>query len=273
MAGSLLVYGSSADTAFHAAPVWWRALDPASMPGETVNVNFLGVVRGSLDPGAGFRLQLVVGDNPLDALGTEILEHEVTEIGVFSAPVARIQVASMLPALSLLKLNVYDIGSPSSATFRCMSIMFSKPDDPLPPRSRARRREEIEAELYGVDIAVLNDIPKNFALVGGRLNVCYALVRRFSTRRGSLFYDLDYGLDLREYLSAGVTDEELSNLPEMIRLEAEKDPRVQSAEVGVRFERATQRLTITIRAQSATGPFSLVLAVSAVTVELLDAAA
>ncbi len=121
----------------------------------------------------------------------------------------------------------------------------------------------------GVDAACITDITSTMTLAQGLPNLAMALCRRLITRRGGLFYDLDYGLDLRELLNAAVTDEQIAQAPDDIRSECEKDERLLSCTVDVVFSRASSTAKITIRGVTALGPFTLILGVSQVTVEIL----
>jgi hypothetical protein len=122
---------------------------------------------------------------------------------------------------------------------------------------------------FGVDAACVEDVDSTFTLASGLQNVGMAQARRFITPRGGLFYDPDYGLDLREFLNAGVTDAQIANLPDDIRAEAEKDERIAKATVDLLFDRAAETMRITIVNQTAAGPFTLVMGISSVTVEIL----
>jgi len=127
----------------------------------------------------------------------------------------------------------------------------------------------------GVDFAGVTDITPTFALASGLQNLGMALARRLITPRGRLFYDPSYGFDLRDYLNAGVTDSQMAVLPDEISAECAKDERVQAITADVLFVRSSETMKVTIRGTTAAGPFTLVLGISAVTVEilgLLDAA-
>jgi hypothetical protein len=129
----------------------------------------------------------------------------------------------------------------------------------------------LEAELLGVDVDVVTDASPDFRLARGRRNLANALARRLSTPRGGLWYAPDYGLDLREYLHAGVTTRELGGLPAAVTLEVLKDPRVQAAAVDVKYSPGHQSLVVNLTITTAAGPFKLILSVDQVTVALLNA--
>lgn len=123
---------------------------------------------------------------------------------------------------------------------------------------------------YGVDLDILTDTRASLSLAAGLRNIGNAIARRVTTPRGTLFYDLDYGFDVRAFLNAGFTIDQLSRLQAQISTEVEKDPRVDSADVTLSPDIENQKMTITIRLELATGPFELILGVSALTVDLLE---
>lgn len=59
------------------------------------------------------------------------------------------------------------------------------------------------------------------------------LLRRLITRRGSLFYDADFGMDVRAWVNAGVTQQNLWELATLVKRELEKDERVDVATVTI----------------------------------------
>jgi hypothetical protein len=137
-------------------------------------------------------------------------------------------------------------------------------------RPRASRSTAV-IDALGVDVDVVTDASSDWKLARGRRNFANAIARRLSTPRGGLFYDPDYGLDLREYLNIGVTSVEIANLPGEIALEVKKDPRAQTVAVRMRHYRPQERLTIDITIGPGVGPFRLIVSADEVTVELLDA--
>ena len=123
----------------------------------------------------------------------------------------------------------------------------------------------------GVDISCLDDLDPMFGLVVGPDCLGQDLAHRFSTPRGGLRYDLDYGLDLTQYLNDVITDAQARGLPGDMEAEAEKDPRVLGATATVDELVQLQSLQCTLTVETEEGTFNLVLAVSALTVDLLSA--
>jgi hypothetical protein len=86
---------------------------------------------------------------------------------------------------------------------------------------------------YGTDLSCTTDLTPTLAEVDplSPSAIVEALIRRFSTPRGSLEDDQDYGLDLRQHCNRGVTQRELRALAGSMQGEAQKDDRVESATV------------------------------------------
>lgn len=114
-----------------------------------------------------------------------------------------------------------------------------------------------------------------FALISGQRVVLEAVVRRLMTPRGflgSLGEEWeDYGFDIRSYQSARMTAPQKAALIQGIQQEAMKDERVQDCRAsidGPDFATGVMRVKITISTEL--GDFSAVLAVSDLTVQILE---
>jgi hypothetical protein len=97
-----------------------------------------------------------------------------------------------------------------------------------------------------------------------------AIARRFTTPLGGLFYDANYGCDIRNFLSSGISG---SAAQAAIQAEARKDERVQNAtaEIDASGPPNAQVWTILISILANSGAtFQFTLSVDAVTVDLLD---
>lgn len=108
-------------------------------------------------------------------------------------------------------------------------------------------------------------------LTSGRALLAQRLLCRQSTPRGSVIDCPNDCIDLRDSLSQGMTVAQISSLGAVIRAELLKDEQVVDAQVSGTFSFQTSVLTLTEAIQSSYGPFTMVLAVSAVTVQLLNA--
>jgi len=122
---------------------------------------------------------------------------------------------------------------------------------------------------FGSDIGFLNDLDPNFGLVSGTTNLGQALAHRLETPRGGLFYDPNYGTDIRSYLNEAIGPKTLPQLASDVQAECLKDERVLSCTCGVQFISASKSLKLSINVATAAGPFTFILAVTSVTVTLL----
>jgi len=120
----------------------------------------------------------------------------------------------------------------------------------------------------GTDFHLVTDLDANLSPVSGGLCLTEAVVRRLSTPRGALFYDADYGTDVRQYLnSAGLSEFAVAAAVES---ESLKDERVESAAATVTINAADKSLTVDLRIDTDDGPFVLTISVDDLTVELID---
>lgn len=141
---------------------------------------------------------------------------------------------------------------------------------------------------FGRDVStfVLNpedeyDVDSNFTVIDGTRVVSEAIARRLVTPRGSLEYDPDFGLDLRAWVNAGLTDTgaENTNAPDLfamraaIEAECLKDERVDSVVADVRHDvsdRSQPTITVRVMIELVTdAAFRLVLTIDAVTAAIL----
>lgn len=126
---------------------------------------------------------------------------------------------------------------------------------------------------FGRDTYCLDELRPGRLVSGVRLlgQRCY---HRLITPRGALRGGPDeanFGLDIAGRIGSTDDAEVETSLPGQIVNELIKDAQVDSARVSMERTSAAGQSTwrITVDVQSALGPFSLVLAVSAVSVELL----
>jgi hypothetical protein len=118
---------------------------------------------------------------------------------------------------------------------------------------------------FGVDLGGVLDVESTLVLRMDRQALSEALLRRLTTPRGSLFYDFDYGFDLRQFLSAPAPQP--GYLEMQVRTEVEKDERVEGVDVQSSFVGET--LTVQLTVTDGDGPFNLTLEVTQLTVEFL----
>lgn len=121
----------------------------------------------------------------------------------------------------------------------------------------------------GSDLSCITDLTPSMAEVTGRRALAEAVARRWSTPRGRLIDDPNYGFDLTQFVNDDVDPPKLARIKAGAEAEAGKDERVEDAEVSLVFT-AGGLLIVTGTLTDAAGPFTLTCAVSAVTVQLLQ---
>lgn len=127
----------------------------------------------------------------------------------------------------------------------------------------------------GTDVAVTTGLPRRRKLVSGTANFAQAIVRRLTTPRGALAVvgeDPNYGHDVRQYLHREMTRAQIAAAEQAIADEVEKDERVAAATVTLALDAQASQLTLDITVETADGPFTLILSISDITVEILQAA-
>lgn len=122
----------------------------------------------------------------------------------------------------------------------------------------------------GVDLYCISDLDAAGRTVSGPEALAQALARRLQTPRGALAAigdDPDYGTDLRDYVGEDTGAGAEAEIEAAVRAECLKDERVRDVDVTVAIR--DRVLTVGLRVASTQGVVRLVLAVSAVTVDLL----
>jgi hypothetical protein len=133
------------------------------------------------------------------------------------------------------------------------------------------------ANFYGTDLArYINadgviDISPSLAQAGGTDVLIQSLVSRQMCVRGSIIDAPNEGIDLRTYLKNGMTQQDLANLPSLVQKELQRDERVLSVLVTGQYDTTTQTLTLIEKIVPVNGgPFTLTLAVTSLTVALIN---
>lgn len=121
---------------------------------------------------------------------------------------------------------------------------------------------------FGTDVSSFPFPDTSFATISGFRVLAEALARRLLTPKGFLSFHPDYGTDLRLYVNEAMTDEVLYRAKAEARAELLQDERVDSCTATVVFDRTRESLYFTFQVTTAAGPFSFVLALSAVSVDL-----
>lgn len=126
---------------------------------------------------------------------------------------------------------------------------------------------------YGRDLYCTTDLDASLTEVSGAQMMAQVCLRRLYTPRGSLLSSpSENTIDVRGYLSETVdlTRQDLVGIKAACTAALLADPRIESVTVTPRFDSVTRVLTLGIDANGALGPFSLTLAVTSLTVELLN---
>ena len=118
---------------------------------------------------------------------------------------------------------------------------------------------------------MLLDGDPSLRTVTGRALLVQSLLCRQTTGRGSVIDCPNDCINLCDYVQAGMTSAAILQLFGTLQTELLKDQRVTSAIVTGSYNPQTSVLTINEAIQSSYGPFTLVLGVSSVTVQLLNA--
>jgi hypothetical protein len=132
------------------------------------------------------------------------------------------------------------------------------------------------ANPYGVDFLIARnaagqlDADPSMRTTTGRALLTQSLLSRVSTPRGSVVDCPNDCLDLRSYVSTGMTYTAILALCAQVQTELLKDQRVYSAVVNGQYNTATSTLTLPCSIQSSMGPFTFTLAVTSVTVSILN---
>lgn len=122
----------------------------------------------------------------------------------------------------------------------------------------------------GSDIYCVSGVDPAYRVVSGRVAHAQAIARRLGTPRGALARigdDPDYGYDVRAFVGDDVGPRVVAEVTAGVEREALQDERTADAKATVTV--AGGALVISLRIVDGDGPFSLVLAVSDVTVSVL----
>lgn len=139
-----------------------------------------------------------------------------------------------------------------SAEVAALTPVVSTPVDPLG---------------YGSDLLCVDDLAEDMAEIdgttadGARAILGQDLYHRLITARGTLPDDRDYGLGIHQYLNAPTDISDLHALAGRIRLELEKDDRVDDIAATVNFDGGSLSVRVQVTpADPALGTFDLILA-------------
>lgn len=133
------------------------------------------------------------------------------------------------------------------------------------------------ADIYGSDLSTFAgpdgtpDIDPLFRPITGPRVVLEAVARRLMTPRGTMPGAPNYGFDLMGLLGKKMTRVEIERAKRDIEAEANRDERVESAKVVEFVETSKNKFRLRLSVTLAEGPFTLVLSITDVSVQLLQA--
>jgi hypothetical protein len=240
------------------------------------NAGVLGVrfVAKVHNPNLGLHVFVLIGGAPGDHVGVASEEAVMTAEGLNTSPRLLVDISTLYAGgrpVEYLKLFAYYTsgGTGGIPNFDMQTMMFS--GDTNPVRDALVVVPSTAPNEVGIDIDCVTDIDPQLSLAYGIRNLGNALLRRLITPRGSLLYDPDYGLDLRAYLNAGLSDGEVTGLAGAVALELEKDERVASAEASMTFIRQAGALRIRCKVDTVDlGSMTMLLQIGQVTATVLD---
>lgn len=128
---------------------------------------------------------------------------------------------------------------------------------------------------YGTDISTITsdgavDLDPYFRVVSGTTSVSHAIVKRLTTPYGGLLDEVDYGFDLLGLVNGSTSQRELTAAVAQIEAQCLQDERVADATVDLSVSDGV--LTVKVQGDLVDGgTFRLVLGVSAVSVDVLEA--
>ena len=124
--------------------------------------------------------------------------------------------------------------------------------------------------IYGIDLSCGTDLDALLRDVTGNELMSEVCLRRLYCRKGLLLSDPnDNTLDARDFIGSSIGPGDLIRIQALCASALLGDERIQAADVSASFDRSTSTLTLVINATGANGPFSLTLAVTVLSVELL----
>ncbi len=124
---------------------------------------------------------------------------------------------------------------------------------------------------YGRDLSCVRDLTDEMRMVSGGLLLAQALTRRWSTPRGMLIDDPDYGTDLRQNINESFDTLALQLMKSELRAEAIKDERVIDCIITEStYLQATGLVVFKVEIETLEEVLELVVSVSSLTVALIS---
>lgn len=149
-----------------------------------------------------------------------------------------------------------------------------EPPPPAPPPVSTIQYERagvsgLDDTSLGLDVLTFPAPDPTFTLYGGGRIVGERCARRLTTRRSSMPFHEDDGLDILEFLNESMSEDTLFRIKAFVENECLKDEEVQACECVASFDTLTQTLVLVVVLTLATGPFKFVLKVADLTPEVI----
>jgi hypothetical protein len=109
-------------------------------------------------------------------------------------------------------------------------------------------------DLYGTDVSTVPSLDVGWKLTHGQTVLAQRLLRRFTTPRGFLRWYPNDGLDLRSFLSKGMTNRDVAALKGLLEKEGKKDEQVDDCTAIVSWDQAAETLNMSISVAPSLGP-------------------
>ena len=123
----------------------------------------------------------------------------------------------------------------------------------------------------GTDVSLLESLNGSWPVRGGDAMYAEQTIRRITSRRGQLDFSPNDGIDVRDELREDMTADDVFYARQRVENELLKDERTDDADVQATYDPAAKRLELGLTLTKASGSFRLVVAVTALTVDLLSA--
>lgn len=111
---------------------------------------------------------------------------------------------------------------------------------------------------FGTDLSAFPDLGSKIVTQGD--NLVEALMRRLMTPKGNLFYDLNYGTSLHDWIGEGIDDYGIG-CAVTVESDLEDDPRVRSATCTIASVNL-RGIVLEVFVETAAGPFELIVEAS-----------
>lgn len=124
-------------------------------------------------------------------------------------------------------------------------------------------------EWWGTDLTAYHDL--RLMVHSGLANLAEAIIRRLITPRGRLFYDPEYGFDVRSYLNEAARPDVLYEIERRVEEQCELDPRIAAATASATFDAQARTLRLSVDLELSDSRSPQIVPANRVTLEVLRA--